>query len=121
MDLYAVVRAGTHFTNGFAFPCLVSIRCACSRSHSSTGSCLLQALVTPANVQDRDGGALLFTVLGERVPWLAKLFADGAYQGRSLHKPWPQSAPSSSSRSSREGTKSKAVSCCPNAGLWNAR
>ncbi len=37
--------------------------------------------MTPANVQDRDGGTLLFTVLGEWVPWLAKLFADGAYQG----------------------------------------
>jgi transposase len=42
---------------------------------------VLQALVTPANAQDRDGGQLLFTVLGERFPLLAKLFADGAYQG----------------------------------------
>jgi transposase len=42
---------------------------------------VLQALVTPANVQDRDGGQLLFTGLGERFPLLAKLFADGAYQG----------------------------------------
>lgn len=42
---------------------------------------VLQALVTPANVQDRDGGTLLFTALGERFPLVAKLFADGAYQG----------------------------------------
>jgi transposase len=42
---------------------------------------VFQALVTPANVQDRDGGTLLFTALGERFPRLAKLFADGAYQG----------------------------------------
>lgn len=42
---------------------------------------VFQTLVTPANVQDRDGGMLLFTVLGERFPLLAKLFADGAYQG----------------------------------------
>lgn len=42
---------------------------------------LLHALVSPANVQDRDGGILLFTSLGERFPLLEKLFADGAYQG----------------------------------------
>jgi len=37
--------------------------------------------VHPANVQDRDGGLLLFTSLAERFPLLEKLFADGAYQG----------------------------------------
>lgn len=42
---------------------------------------VFQALVTPANVQDRDGGTWLFTALGERFPRLAKLFADGASQG----------------------------------------
>src|SRR5215470_3553746 len=42
---------------------------------------VLQALVTPAHVQDRDGGQLLITSLGERFPLLAKLFADRAYQG----------------------------------------
>jgi transposase len=42
---------------------------------------VLQALVSPANVQDRDGGSLLFAALGERFPLLAKVFADGAYQG----------------------------------------
>lgn len=42
---------------------------------------MLQALVTPANVQDRDGGALLFAALGDRFPLLSKLFADQAYQG----------------------------------------
>jgi transposase len=42
---------------------------------------VLQAFVTPANVQDRDGGTVLFSSLGERFPLLAKLFADQAYQG----------------------------------------
>lgn len=42
---------------------------------------VLQALVSPANLQDRDGGSLLFAALGERLPLLEKLFADGAYQG----------------------------------------
>ena len=32
-------------------------------------------------MQDRDGGIALLTALAERFPLLAKLFADGAYQG----------------------------------------
>ena len=42
---------------------------------------LLRAIVHPANMQDRDGGIQLLTALAERFPLLAKLFADGAYQG----------------------------------------
>ena len=42
---------------------------------------VLQAIVHSANMQDRDGGIQLLTVLAERFPLLAKLFADGAYQG----------------------------------------
>jgi transposase len=42
---------------------------------------VLHAIVHPANVQDRDGGILLLTALADRFPLLAKLFADGAYQG----------------------------------------
>jgi transposase len=42
---------------------------------------VLQAIVHSANMQDRDGGIQLLTALAERFPLLAKLFADGAYQG----------------------------------------
>lgn len=42
---------------------------------------LLHAIVHPANIQDRDGGIALLTALAARFPLLAKLFADGAYQG----------------------------------------
>ena len=42
---------------------------------------ILQAIVHPANIQDRDGGILLLVALADRFPLLAKLFADGAYQG----------------------------------------
>lgn len=42
---------------------------------------LLHTIVQPANRQDRDGGIELFTALADRFPLLAKLFADGAYQG----------------------------------------
>jgi transposase len=55
---------------------------------------VLYALVHPANIQDRDGGMLLLAALGERFPLLAKLFADGAYQGpvfsKALAKVLPQ-------------------------------
>jgi transposase len=42
---------------------------------------VLQAIVHPANLQDRDGGLALLAALADRFPLLAKLFADGAYQG----------------------------------------
>jgi transposase len=42
---------------------------------------LLHALAHSANTQDRDGGIALLTALAERFPLLAKLCADGAYQG----------------------------------------
>jgi putative transposase len=41
----------------------------------------MQAIVHAANLQDRDGGILLLSTLGERFPASAKLFADAAYQG----------------------------------------
>ena len=47
---------------------------------------LLQALVTPASVQDRDGGIALLSTLFGLFPFLAKLFADSAYQGPVFHK-----------------------------------
>jgi transposase len=46
-----------------------------------TQGLVCQALVTPADVQDRDGGQWLFAALGERFPLLPKLFADQAYRG----------------------------------------
>ena len=42
---------------------------------------LLHAIVHPADIQDRDGGALLLSTLFGMYPFLAKLFADAGYQG----------------------------------------
>jgi len=42
---------------------------------------LLRGLVHPADIQDRDGLALLLMCIRRRFPWLALLFADGGYQG----------------------------------------
>ena len=41
----------------------------------------LALVVHPADVQDRDGLALLVRRIRRRLPWLAHLFADGGYQG----------------------------------------
>jgi transposase len=46
---------------------------------------LLQALVTPADIQDRDGGIALLSTLFGLFPFLEKLFADSAYQGPVFH------------------------------------
>jgi transposase len=42
---------------------------------------LLHAIVHPADIQDRDGSALLLSTLFGMYPFLAKLFADAGYQG----------------------------------------
>jgi transposase len=42
---------------------------------------LLDALVTSADVQDRDGGLLALSTLFARFPFLKTLFTDGAYAG----------------------------------------
>jgi transposase len=41
----------------------------------------MQAIVHPADVQDRDGGVLLVSTLFGLYPFLRKIFADGGYQG----------------------------------------
>ena len=46
-----------------------------------TQGLVLNAIVTAADVQDRDGGAWLLGTLFGLYPFLLKLFADGGYQG----------------------------------------
>ena len=41
----------------------------------------MHALVHAANIQDRDGGALVMATLFGLFPFLVKLYADGGYQG----------------------------------------
>jgi putative transposase len=43
---------------------------------------LLHAIVHCAGIQDRDGGILLLATMKGLFPFLEKLFADSAYQGR---------------------------------------
>lgn len=46
-----------------------------------TQGLVLQALVHPADIQDRDGGLYLLATRQKTFPKLMTLFADGAYQG----------------------------------------
>ena len=41
----------------------------------------MHAIVHGADIQDRDGGALLMATLFGAFPFLLKLYADGGYQG----------------------------------------
>ena len=45
----------------------------------------MHAIVHPADIQDRDGGALVLATLFGLFPFLKKLFADGGYQGAQFH------------------------------------
>lgn len=45
----------------------------------------MHALVHAADVQDRDGGALVMATLFGAFPFLLKLYADGGYQGAQFH------------------------------------
>jgi transposase len=42
---------------------------------------MLHAIVHRADIQDRDGGVFLMSTLFGMFPFIAKLFADGGYQG----------------------------------------
>jgi len=41
----------------------------------------MQAIVHAADIQDRDGGAVLMATLFGAFPFLTRLFADGGYRG----------------------------------------
>ena len=47
---------------------------------------LLHAIVTAADIQDRDGGAMLLATLFGMFPFLLKLYAYGGYQGPQFQK-----------------------------------
>ena len=46
-----------------------------------TQGLLMHAIVHAADIQDRDGGAMLMATLFGAFPFLSRLFADGGYQG----------------------------------------
>jgi transposase len=54
---------------------------------------LLQAVVHPADIQDRDGGVVVLSTLFGLYPFLSKLFADGGYQGPQFCKAQKKALP----------------------------
>src|SRR5271154_5144033 len=46
-----------------------------------TTGLMLHAIVHAADIQDRDGGAMVMATLFGLYPFLLKLYADGGYQG----------------------------------------
>jgi transposase len=46
----------------------------------------MHAIVHAADIQDRDGGALLMATLFGLYPFLLKLYADGGYQGAQFQR-----------------------------------
>ena len=47
---------------------------------------MLAAIVHAADIQDRDGGAMLMATLFGLYPFLLKLYADSGYQGPMFQK-----------------------------------
>ena len=80
----------------------------------------MHAIVHAADVQDRDGGALLMASLFGAFPFLIKLYADGGYQGPEFQSAINRILAASTSRSSSDRVKPQASSRCPNAGSSNA-
>ena len=80
----------------------------------------MHAIVHAADVQDRDGGALLMASLFGAFPFLIKLYADGGYQGPEFQSAVKRIWRASMSRSSSDRIKPQASSHCPSAGSSNA-
>jgi len=51
-----------------------------------TTGLLMHAIVHAADIQERDGGAMLMATLFGLYPFLLKLYADGGYQGPEFRK-----------------------------------
>ena len=85
-----------------------------------TQGLLMHAIVHAADVQDRDGGALLIASLFGAFPFLVKLYADGGYQGAEFQSAMNAFWRASTSRSSSDWVTPKASSSCPSAGSSNA-
>src|SRR6516165_10536057 len=70
---------------GLASTRTATMRARRSRARSGilvdTQGLLMHAIVHAADIQDRDGGALLMATLFSLYPFLLKLYADGGYQG----------------------------------------
>ena len=74
---------------------------------------MLQAIVHAADIQDRDGGAMLMATLFGLFPFLLKLYADGGYQGPEFRNALAGISRRSTWRSSNAPTRPKGFVVLP--------
>ena len=76
----------------------------------------MHAIVHAADVQDRDGGALLMASLFGAFPFLIKLYADGGYQGPEFQSAMKRILARVNVEIVKRSDHATASSCCPSAG-----
>lgn len=74
---------------------------------------MLHAVVHPADIQDRDGGTLVFSTLFGAFPFLKKLFADGGYQGEKFRKALAKVLPQIKTEIVKRSDKAKGFEVLP--------
>ena len=80
----------------------------------------MHAIVHSADVQDRDGGALLMATLFGAFPFLLKLYADGGYQGPEFQSAMKRILARVHLEIVKRLAAQNALSSCPSAGSSNA-
>jgi hypothetical protein len=81
---------------------------------------LLHAIVHAADLQDRDGGALLLATLFGLHPFLLKLYADGGYQGPEFQRAVAKILRQVNIEIVKRSDQAKGFVVLPNAGSSNA-
>ena len=81
---------------------------------------LLNVVVHPADIQDRDGGVLVLSTLFGMFPFLKILLLMAAIRGRSFKGRWRRFCRSSKPKSSNARTRPRASWFCHAAGLSSA-
>jgi hypothetical protein len=77
------------------------------------------AIVHAADIQDRDGGAMLMATLFGLFPFLLKLYADGGYQGPEFRTAIGSIMAQVDVEIVKRSDGPKASWYCPNVGWWN--
>jgi hypothetical protein len=82
---------------------------------------MLHAIVHAADIQDRDGGAMLMATLFGLFPFLLKLYADGGYQGPEFRKAIGKIMAQVDVEIVKRSDKAKGFIVLPNVGSWKGR
>jgi hypothetical protein len=86
-----------------------------------TTGLMLHAIVHAADIQDRDGGALVMATLFGLCPFLLKLYADGGYQGPVFQNAMKSIMAQMDVEIVKRSDQAGVPSCCPSAGWSNER